>query len=195
MVTRAGRPGRQQQGQATPSIVAVVSVVAVVAAMVAFFAGGDQQSAPEPQAQSAPAPSRTPTPAAESTARAQATPTGSPSDTATERPRRDQRDQKRRHRREPADQGPPDVYIEVYNNSSVSGLAASTAADLQDGGWQVVGVDNWYGAIPASTVYYPAGMEAEADELAQTLGLSRVRGAVAPMKFDRLTVILTADAA
>jgi hypothetical protein len=195
MVTRSGMSGRQQRGQATPSIVAVVSVVAVVAALVAFFAGGDQQPAPEPQAQSAPAPS--PTPTSETTPTAEATPTSGPSDTATEKQRRDRDkgDRKRRQRPEPADQGPPDVYIEVYNNSSVSGLAASTAADLQDGGWQVVGVDNWYGEIPASTVYYPAGMEAEADELARTLGVSRVRGAVAPMKFDRLTVILTADAA
>jgi hypothetical protein len=38
-------------------------------------------------------------------------------------------------------------------------------------------------------------MESEADQLAQVLGIERVRIAVAPMKFDRLTVILTPDAA
>ncbi|MGI8577465.1 MAG: LytR C-terminal domain-containing protein, partial [Nocardioidaceae bacterium] len=39
--------------------------------------------------------------------------------------------------------------------STVSGLAAQTAAELQDAGWQVVGTDNWYGNIPATTVYFP----------------------------------------
>lgn len=93
-----------------------------------------------------------------------------------------------------ADDAVPDVYVEVYNNSAISGLAATRSAQLRDAGWQVVGVDNWRGVIPASTVYYPTGMAEQADRLAQELGISRTHAAVAPMKFDRLTVILTADA-
>jgi hypothetical protein len=89
----------------------------------------------------------------------------------------------------------PDVYVEVYNNTDISGLAGSKAAVLQDAGWQVVGIDNWRGNIPASTVYHPDGMAEEAQQLAEVLDIGRVHVAVSPMKFDRLTVILNVDAA
>lgn len=83
------------------------------------------------------------------------------------------------------------AYVEVYNNSGISGLAAGTTATLQDSGWRVVATDNWYGEIPANTVYFPAGMREQADLLADDLGVARVAPSVAPMNFDRLTVILT----
>ena len=47
------------------------------------------------------------------------------------------------------------VYVEVYNNSGVTGLAGEVAASATQAGWKVVGSDNWYGTIPASSVYYP----------------------------------------
>ena len=87
------------------------------------------------------------------------------------------------------------VYVEVYNNSGITGLAGSTAARASDAGWQVVGSDNWYGTIPASTVYYPERLQAAAKVLALDLGIGRVMPAIEPMDLDRLTVILTADAA
>ena len=87
------------------------------------------------------------------------------------------------------------VYVEVYNNSGITGLAGATAAQASDAGWQVVGSDNWYGTIPASTVYYPERLEAAAKMLALDLGIGRVMPAIEPMDLDRLTVILTADAA
>jgi hypothetical protein len=87
------------------------------------------------------------------------------------------------------------VYVEVYNNSGITGLAGATAARASDAGWQVVGSDNWYGTIPASTVYYPERLEAAAKVLALDLGIGRVVPAIEPMDLDRLTVILTADAA
>ena len=87
------------------------------------------------------------------------------------------------------------VYVEVYNNSGITGLAGSTAARASDAGWQVVGADNWYGTIPASTVYYPQRLQAAAKVLALDLGIGRVMPAIEPMDLDRLTVILTADAA
>ena len=49
---------------------------------------------------------------------------------------------------------------------------------------------NWYGHIPADTVYYPPHLRAAAKKLAHTLHITRLRPAVAPMQFDRLTVIL-----
>jgi len=84
-----------------------------------------------------------------------------------------------------------DAYVEVYNNSGVSGLAELTAARLQDIGWQVVATDDWYGNIPENTVYYPPELKDQATELANDLNIRRTWPAVSPMKFDRLTVILT----
>jgi hypothetical protein len=85
-----------------------------------------------------------------------------------------------------------DAYVDVYNNSSVKGLAGRTAATIADAGWKVVGSDNWYGTIPASTVYYPTRLRRQAELLAHDLGIERVRPSIDPMQMDRLTVILTA---
>ncbi len=85
----------------------------------------------------------------------------------------------------------PKVLVEVYNNSGISGLAAQEAAVLQSAGWSVAATDNWYGNIPANTVYYPPQLQDEAVQLAKVLGVQRLMPAVAPMQFDRLTVILT----
>ncbi|MCW2792156.1 MAG: hypothetical protein JWO76_1254 [Nocardioides sp.] len=88
------------------------------------------------------------------------------------------------------------VYVEVYNNSGITGLAGRVATRATDAGWQVVGSDNWYGSIPTSTVYYPQRLKAAAKVLALDLGIRRVMPAVeGPMRLDRLTVVLTADAA
>ena len=83
------------------------------------------------------------------------------------------------------------VYVVVFNNSNVSGLAGRVAAQASQIGWQVVGSDNWYGTIPASTVYYPKRLEREGKQLALDLGIQRTLPAVDPMRLDRLTVILT----
>ncbi len=85
------------------------------------------------------------------------------------------------------------VYVSVFNNSGITGLAASTAERIGSAGWQVVGSDNWYGTIPATTIYYPARLEEAARLLSKDLGVPRVMPAVDPMSMDRLTVILTAD--
>lgn len=85
------------------------------------------------------------------------------------------------------------VYVSVFNNSNVSGLAAQTAQRIGSVGWQVVGSDNWYGTIPATTIYYPPRLEAAAKLLSKDLGVPRLMPAVDPMSRDRLTVILTSD--
>jgi hypothetical protein len=85
------------------------------------------------------------------------------------------------------------TYVEVYNNSGISGLAGSTAARAQGAGWEVVGSDNWYGTISASTVYFPDRLKAQAALLGKDLGIKRLKPAIAPMRGDRLTVILTRD--
>lgn len=87
-----------------------------------------------------------------------------------------------------------EVYVEVYNNSGVKGLAAATAAKATGVGWAVVGEDNWQGLIPTSTVYYPPRLQRAGKQLALDLGIRRTAPAVGVMKRDRLTVILTEDA-
>ncbi len=86
-----------------------------------------------------------------------------------------------------------ETYVVVFNNSTIAGLAGRTSTRLADAGWNVVGSDNWFGTIPASTVYYPAKLRRQARLLARDLGIERIKPAIDPMQLDRLTVILTAD--
>jgi hypothetical protein len=160
--------GRDERGVALPSPLVMLSVVAVAMAGVAFVvtdtAGGDRQM----QTVSRPSPTPTATPTIQAP----------PAPPALKKKPAVKRDA---------------VYVEVYNNSGVAGLAGRTAAEAQAAGWQVVGSDNWVGTIPAPTVYYPARLERAAKLLGKDLGIARLRPAVEPMRFDRLTVILTSD--
>lgn len=59
--------------------------------------------------------------------------------------------------------------VRVYNNSTISGLAARAARDLTAAGWTVVEVGNYArGTIPTTTAYYQEGTDQRAD--AQALG-------------------------
>ncbi|GAA1927496.1 LytR C-terminal domain-containing protein [Nocardioides hwasunensis] len=87
-----------------------------------------------------------------------------------------------------------EVYVEVYNNSGIKGLAAATAAKATTVGWSVAGQDNWYGVVPTTTVYFPPRLKAAGKQLALDLGIGRTAPAVGEMKMDRLTIILTTDA-
>lgn len=146
-----------------PSPLVVLSIVAVAMAGLAFFVTRDQQ----------------PT---ERAVVARATPAATPS--ATPRIQAHPKPAKPTIQR-------GKVYVEVYNNSSITGLAGQVATRAANAGWQVVGSDNWYGTIPASTVYYPPRLERAAKLLALDLGISRRQPAIDPMRMDRLTVILT----
>jgi hypothetical protein len=83
--------------------------------------------------------------------------------------------------------------VVVFNNSNIKGLAGKTATKAQRLEWNVVATDNWYGTVDASTVYYGPKLKDAATLLAKDLGIARVKPAIAPMQFDRLTVNLTAD--
>lgn len=160
-------PRRSQSGIANPSPLVMLSVVAVAMAGLAFFATKDPQPAERVV-----------------TAASTPTPTVSPTVKPTHRavqPRQPKVDRST-------------VYVEVYNNSGITGLAGRVGARATDIGWQVVGSDNWYGTIPASTVYYPPRLKAAGRQLALDLGIARTMRAVDPMRRDRLTVVLTADA-
>jgi len=166
---RGRRDRRDQRGVAVSSPLAVLSVLAVVLAGAAFVLTGDRE-----------APARAATAGASPSAAAAATP------------------QATRHTRPaPRKRKPPvrraDTFVEVFNNSGISGLAGSTASRAQDAGWQVVGSDNWYGTIAATTVYYPPRLRRQATLLGKDLGIARIKPAIAPMGGERLTVILTSD--
>jgi LytR cell envelope-related transcriptional attenuator len=169
------RPAARELGMVMPSLVTVVSLVVVLAALVGFFTVNSG-------------------------------PVGTGSSAQAGEPRRHPGVARSPHRsadphRMPSQPGPTvrnpghrsDAYVEVYNNSGFSGLAEMAAARLRDVGWQVVATDDWYGDIPQSTVYYPPGLAHDATELAADLDITRTWPAVSPMRFDRLTVILTSD--
>ncbi len=154
-----------ERGVALPSPVAMLSVVAVLAAALTFVITRDEP----------------PTEKRIDASIASSTPTDSPTVTPSPKPKPKPKPQVKRG----------EVYVEVYNNSGITGLAATTAARATEVGWAVVGEDNWYGNIETTTVYHPARLEREAKQLALDLGVQRTALAQAPMKMDRLTLVLT----
>ncbi len=85
----------------------------------------------------------------------------------------------------------PQIPVYVFNQTSISGLAAETANSLESAGWNVVGVDNWVGSVPTDTVYFYPGERAAAERLSNDFpDIERVWPASAPMPAGALTVIL-----
>ena len=159
---------RNQRGAVFPSPVVILSVLAVAMAGIAYVAtrGGEPTER-------------------EVTPVVREQPSESPSSSPSYRPSKDPKPKK-----PPVQRGK--VYVEVYNNSGITGLAGRVAGHATDIGWAVVGTDNWYGTIPSTTVYYPAKLERAAKTLALDLGVQRTALAIDPMRRDRLTLILTA---
>ena len=159
---------RSDRGAVFPSPVVMLSIIAVVMAGIAYLAtrGGEEPTEREVSTVAREPAGQEPT----------ATPT-------TKKPKKP--------KKPPIQRG--ETYVVVFNNSGVSGLAGRVAGAATDAGWNVVGSDNWYGTIPANTVYYPRALKAEAEQLALDLGIRRTAPAVDPMQLDRLTVILTGE--
>jgi hypothetical protein len=82
------------------------------------------------------------------------------------------------------------IAVSVLNNTGASGAARTFSTKVTAAGWTVGGVGNWRGSVSGNTVYYPPGHEAEATQLGKDVGISRVLPRVAPMRTDRLTIIL-----
>ncbi len=170
-----------ERGIALPSPIAMLSLGAVLLAAVAFVStSGDGQEPADTARPVTAAPSPTPS-------RTERQPVLEKKK-AEKQPKQEK---KKEPKKEPISRG--NVYVEVYNNSGITGLAGATANTIAGAGWQVVGSDNWYGTIPASTVYYPDRLRKQAELLARDLGIARIMPAISPMRFDRLTVILTSD--
>ncbi|HEY5419646.1 MAG TPA: LytR C-terminal domain-containing protein [Marmoricola sp.] len=166
---------RDERGVVAPSRVMLIAVVAVAIAGAAFIATSPQpkQAAQVVASETTPSASPTPTPP----------PSPTPTATPTKKPPK--------KKKVVVERG--DTIVVVFNNSGVTGLASRTSGTAQGAGWNVVGSDNWYGTIPATTVYYPERLHAAAKVLARDLGIRRIKPAIDPMQGDRLTVILTTD--
>jgi hypothetical protein len=174
---------RDEHGLVLPTRLMVASISMVALAGLGFVATQSGDDAPdkagpasasrhEPGAKDVPAPHVTVVPGGEGSETVAPTPTQTKAAPAVRRGK---------------------FYVVVFNNSNVKGLAGKTATRAQRVGWNVVGTDNWYGTIDTSTVYYPAKLKAAATVLAHDLGIARVKPSIAPMRNDRLTVILTGD--
>ncbi|GAA1531619.1 LytR C-terminal domain-containing protein [Nocardioides humi] len=165
-----------QRGAVLPSPVVLLTIVAVALAAVAFVATrGDGPAERDISATKAAATPTDAEPADEGTG---------PSETPTE---------EQKPTPKPVVRG--DHAVVVFNNTRVRGLAARVAEKVKAAGWQVAATDNWYGTVPATTVYFPQGKKAAARQLALDLGIARVLRADADsdMSSTNLTVILTAE--
>jgi hypothetical protein len=170
-MTPGGGHRRDERGLVLPTRLMVISISAVVLAGLGFVATqsdkGPDTATPAAVTRPEPAPSVVRSPA--------------PVTPVTPSPR--PRPQVRRAK----------VNVVVFNNSNVQGLAGTVSTRAQRAGWNVVATDNWYGTIDATTVYFPPRLKAAGTLLAHDLGITRVKPAIAPMRDDRLTVILTGD--
>ncbi len=170
------RRRRDQRGAVLPSPVVWLSIVAVVVAAFAFVATRDS----DPK-------EREITPA--SASGDETTDAPSPSDDTSSS------DTSETPAEEPKKTKPPversEVGVVVFNNTSITGLASETLARVQEIGWNGLAADNWYGTIPATTVYFPPGQRDAAQKLALDLGIQRLIPADPAMSDTNLTVILT----
>lgn len=166
---------RTQRGAVLPSPVVLLSILAVALAAIAFVAtrGGEPAERDISATKAAATPSDTAT-----SADASSTPTTP----VQEKPK-------------PKPVVRTDHPVVVFNNTSIKGLAARVSEKVKDAGWTVSAADNWYGTVPATTVYYPKGKKAAAQLLALDLGVARIKPADtdADMSSTNLTLILTGD--
>ena len=163
---------RDDSGVVLPTRLLALSISAVAVAALVFVANDPDKTPAEDAAR--PAVGKA-TPSAEPTS---STSPSSPATSTKPKPKRIKRGE---------------VFVEVFNNTRTKGLAGGVADKAKAAGWNVVGSDNWYGAVDGTSVYYPPRLKEAARALGRDLGIKHVRPAEEPMRFDRVTVILTDD--
>ncbi len=81
--------------------------------------------------------------------------------------------------------------VVVLDQGRTPGAARALTDRLTAGGWRVTGTAVWRGRVPATTVYFPAGREAEARALAQAFPeIRRVRPSFTGITHARVAVIV-----
>jgi hypothetical protein len=166
----AGRV-RDERGVVLPTRLLALCISAVAVAALVFVANDPDQGPADEAA----------TPAV-SKATTEPTPTPTTDPTASSTPKAAPKPLKR-----------GEVFVEVFNNTRTAGLAGGVSEKAKAAGWNVVGSDNWYGTVDGSSVYYPPRLKDAARALGRDLGIKHLRPAEEPMRFDRVTVILTDD--
>jgi hypothetical protein len=84
-----------------------------------------------------------------------------------------------------------DAPVAVLNNTTIQGLAATYSAKVRAAGWANVTIGNWRGSIAGNTIYFPPQLAEQAKLLGDDLGIGRIVPSIAPMRTDRLTIILS----
>ena len=189
---RAASAGGGSEAAGSPLLLPVLSVLVVLGAIglaaYMLLTAGDGNEQTDPPA-------------------AVSQPTATPSDTGSSEPTKsdgDKKDTKNDTKNDTKDgdkkdttkndgdaQPVPQIPVYVFNQTTISGLAAETASSLESAGWNVVGVDNWIGRVPSDTVYFYPGDRAAAERLSNDFPeIARVWPASAPMPAGALTVIL-----
>lgn len=178
------RTRRDERGAVLPSPVVLLSVVAVILAAVAFVATrGDEPAERDVSATKAAA-----TPTEDASTDAGEDGSEDPTDTASETAPAEEKPTPK-----PVVRG--DHAVVVFNNTRIAGLAGRVGERVTEAGWQVAAADNWYGTVPATTVYFPQGKKAAAQLLALDLGVARIKPADtdSDMSDTNLTLILTGE--
>jgi len=116
------------------------------------------------------------------------TPSPTPSKTARTTP--SPKPSKTTAKPEPEPQVARDAPVSVLNNTTIQGLAATYSVKGRNAGWSDVRVGNWRGSIAGNTVYFPPQFAEQAKLLGNDLGIDRILPSFAPMRTDRLTIIL-----
>jgi len=129
------------------------------------------------------------TPAASATSPAPsltATPTPTPSKTTKTTPS----PKPSKSTKEPEPEVQRNAPVSVLNNTTIQGLAATYSVKVRNAGWTDVRIGNWRGSIAGNTVYFPPQFAEQAKLLGADLGIGRILPSFAPMRTDRLTIIL-----
>ena len=87
----------------------------------------------------------------------------------------------------------PDIDVVVLNASRTPRLARGVADAAEKAGWTVAEVGNWVYPAVVNAVYHPEGRQAEAQQLADDVGVESVRPARPGMSSDALTVLLVSS--
>ena len=194
----AHRTGRSVLAALVPSVLAVLAVASVITSLAvwrgqepmpdqaALTADRAALSEASTAASGTAGPSSATSAASSEAGSPSPTPSGSPTSSSTTSPAPEQTTAAEKTT------DPRTATVVVLNQTSRAGLAGQVARVLSSRGWTVPAVGNFRGVVSATTVYYPAGLEAAALAAAEDLPVPvRTRPRFGNLSETRLTVVVT----
>jgi hypothetical protein len=182
----AHRSHRDIAGAFVPSLLAVLAVTAMITALYVWRGESPDTTTP--------ASATTKTSSASASATGTPTATTKPSTKPSTKPATTAATSRPPPTKTTITAGVPvgDLEVVVLNATSRKGLAGTVAQRLRDKGWTVALISNFSGNVPATTVYYPPGAQADAEAAAAGLPTDpRVRPRFGNLSTTRLTVVVT----